>query len=628
MECHQPQLNNPFLPTLYLPEPYSPSTCLYTSQNLEIMKGKILISIFLLISFGTIGNISEDAYNVIGNITNITNITSNQIKINCSIEAKIIEKDKYAFIEINDAKYLIRCGYPIIPYETKIFKLPFGTEIKGIDIEVHEIEEIKLEKELLPSPPVVELLPNNLIIKNESYEVYPSEWVMYRAGGGIENGKRLTFLSIFIFPVRYHPLDKKVEIMKRATIKISLNRVTQGIDKDIYDLLILCPDEWKDELETLKQYKEENGIKTVIVTLNNAYKYNGRDSQEKIKYCIKDAVEKWGIKYVLIVGSYNDFPMRKSWVYDESELRYWMDIPIPTDLYYADLYFANGSFSSWDTNNNGYYGEFARKDGNKLLYDRVDLYPDVYIGRIACRNVNEVKTVIDKIINYNPGRWFRRIVCIAGDTVPNDGYGDVDEGIEIVEKSLEYLSGFIPIRLYPSPIIPELRLNPFTIHMAISLGCGFVHFDGHGNMLGWSTHPHNSEEWIGNYASQMITYLWNKYKLPVIRIGGCLCGALDYKKDCFAWNFVKHENGGAIATVAATRLSYGYLGKYCHAGLEGYHGILFFKAYKSGVTPAEMLANAQIEYLNTIPMKYEKDYLYDFKTIEEFILFGDPSLKI
>ena len=63
-------------------------------------------------------------------------------------------------------------------------------------------------------------------------------------------------------------------------------------------------------------------------------------------------------------------------------------------------------------------------------------------------------------------------------------------------------------------------------------------------------------------------------------------------------------------------------------GWGGYHGILFFKGYTAGTTPAHMLVQAQNEYMNTIDMDYIANNFYDYKTIEEYILFGDPTLKI
>jgi len=48
--------------------------------------------------------------------------------------------------------------------------------------------------------------------------------------------------------------------------------------------------------------------------------------------------------------------------------------------------------------------------------------------------------------------------------------------------------------------------------------------------------------------------------------------------------------------------------------------MLPLKAYEEGVTIGEMFAQAQIDYLNYVGM--------DYFTIEEYLLLGDPSLRV
>jgi hypothetical protein len=64
------------------------------------------------------------------------------------------------------------------------------------------------------------------------------------------------------------------------------------------------------------------------------------------------------------------------------------DDGIITDLYYSDIYKEGGIFDNWDSNNDGI---FAYHNGNSSKNDTLDLYPDVCLGRLPCRNNNEVK---------------------------------------------------------------------------------------------------------------------------------------------------------------------------------------------------------------------------------------------
>jgi hypothetical protein len=79
--------------------------------------------------------------------------------------------------------------------------------------------------------------------------------------------------------------------------------------------------------------------------------------------------------------------------------------------------------------------------------------------------------------------------------------------------------------------------------------------------------------------------------------------------------FLKHEGGGAIATIGATRTAYG--------GIEsgaGKMSIEFFSAYNNSEYLGQMMTQMQNEYIT--------DVHDDPFTVEEFILLGDPTLKI
>ena len=57
----------------------------------------------------------------------------------------------------------------------------------------------------------------------------------------------------------------------------------------------------------------------------------GRDVAERIKYFIKNSLDTWNIKYVLLIGGIDKLPIRETWL---------GELVVPTDLYYADWTFA------------------------------------------------------------------------------------------------------------------------------------------------------------------------------------------------------------------------------------------------------------------------------------------------
>ena len=76
---------------------------------------------------------------------------------------------------------------------------------------------------------------------------------------------------------------------------------------DTFDLLIITPSIFLDELQLLKEHKEQHDIATKIVTLDEIYNsiffpVEGRDDAEQIKIFIKNAYDNWNISFVLFIG--------------------------------------------------------------------------------------------------------------------------------------------------------------------------------------------------------------------------------------------------------------------------------------------------------------------------------------
>ena len=535
-----------------------------------------------------------------------------------------IDNGNYCILQLENALYMYNEGYPILPYYVKTFTYPAGTKINEINVEAKKIEEIKLEKKIQPAPPA---MPLNMeykyeIKEGEIYskdEFYPNEWYDYSIGMGIKDGKHVVFLNIYLYPVRYNAIRNEVLYARDFDISIDYKLPSQPLfNKDEYDLLIICPSKFEDELQELKLHKESYGIKTTIMTTDDIYRrYNGRDEQEKIKYAIKDAIEKYGIKYVLLVGDANLIPPRYSYIPSGD-----YETSFPSDLYYADIYFADGSFSSWDTNNNDRFGEYKYHG----YTDEVDLYPDVALGRLACSNEAELKNVINKIINYEltayNSEWFKRILTCGGDTfTPDDGdTSGVYEGEYLNQIVLNIMHDFKGMKLWAS----LGNLSATNIKAKINEGMGFIDFSGHGNEASWATHPPlNGKQWIG-FTMFDILGLSNGNMLPVIFIDACSCGRFD-EGDCFAWKFIEKTNGGGIASLAASGIGYGIPGNPA-ASVLGWMEVKFFYYYKQGKEVIGDTWTACLNgYINTFRFNMGSA---DYKTVEELILFGDPTLRI
>jgi len=560
-------------------------------------------------------------------------------------QPNIIECEENYKVELKEANNVLNYpDMPQLPCYNIVKTFPLGTNIISLSCNHAPSEEILINKALKHSfksqtsqeQVFFEVTNNHQLFKNNKF--YPDELFIYDVGGGIYEGEHVTILNIQFYPLRYNEEGKILEFVKSAEFIVNVEKPSfQFGNNSEYSLVIISPSEFTNNIQPLVNHKNSYGMSTKQVSLEEIYssKYfptNGKDDGEKIKYFIKDALEEWGTEYILLFGSIYKIPIRKTWMRTRTAL---------TDLYYSDLYFPDKSFCSWDSNNNGYYGEYWHEDETD---DNLDLYPDIYIGRLPCDTKEDVDIVVDKIMHYEQQtygeEWFNKIILIGGDTHPDFGINEGELTIGIIENLMK---SFTPVTLLTS----DNTFKPKFINEAISDGAGFVCYAGHGFEHGMGTYKPNGNT-LQCYLSPQIVFLKNNYKLPVIFFDACLTAKLDFvlqdvlnyrqyrifdflakilsidtqiKLPVFAWCFVKHEGGGAIATIGATRVAYGMVDQTGVHGGAGYLALKFFEAYQEGTTLGEMFSTAQTNFLKEIPYR-------DAFTIEEFILLGDPSLKL
>jgi hypothetical protein len=366
------------------------------------------------------------------------------------------------------------------------------------------------------------------------------------------------------------------------------------------------------------------------ITSGTYFTPTGRDVQEQIKYFIKKAVEQWGTSYVLLVGGSSQCPIRETHVKVSSG-----DFEIfASDLYYADIYNESGDFSSWDSNDNDLFAEYEW--GDDKVSDDLDLYPDVYLGRLACISETEVQTIVQKIITYETNRayatdWFTNLITVGGDSFTDENGDDtgINEGEFVNEHIIKIMDGFIPSRLWSSNgllggVTPT---GVSTIETTFQGGAGFVDFSGHGNTYVFATHHNNGSTWIptptGGLLNSHISLFNNAEKLPIIITGACSVGKFNKDEDCFSWSFLSNPNGGGIASCGSTALGYAYIGKWVTSGLVEKMAINMFEAYRDGaMTFGEMWADAISSYISS---RMDGG---DYKTIMEWQPFGDPTLAL
>jgi hypothetical protein len=566
---------------------------------------------------------------------------------------------------------------PILPVVVKTFEFPFGTQITSIQCTSSKTNEIQFTQKLDPaSTPVVATGQQpQQSVDTAIYTIdqfFPDSWFSYQLTGGLNKNNILTtFLSIQINPVRYNPISNTIQTLNEITLDISSQKPVHPFTplSDAYDMIIICYDKYASLLQPLVAHKNSHGIPTLIVPIKDItggtyFPAEGRDIQENIKYFIKNAKENWNITYVMLVGNFAQVPIRYSYLAMDTGAKY-EELRFPCDLYYADLYTANGSFCSWDTDDDGLYAEWPYLHQKE---DIVDLAPDVYVGRLACMSSAEVKTLVNKIITYENttagADWFTRMVVAGGDTYDKsiEGGTDYNEGEAVTGAALEIMTQFTSVKLWAS----LGNLTTKNLHDQIGAGCGFLFFAGHGNPTSWASHNNGDyQNWTENFNTKDMRQLTNKGKYPILWVGGCHNSEIDvtplnfikgllteklhyfstdpndvgsywlytWVPECWSWVFVK-ASGGAIASFGSSGYGCDEVGDGNHDGIpdctqyyDGWLALEFFHLYneQNMTFLGQTYSQDIIGYIQNFPVFTNR---YDAKVVETHIFLGDPSLKI
>jgi hypothetical protein len=563
-------------------------------------------------------------------------------KINFS-EPIIKVDNNYATIDLNEkTTFTWETNKPMLPVLTKVYTYPFGTNIEKVNVKFSDT----IEKDLsIPVKPVHKTQMKSIyashkveeyndIIDYSNIDIYPNVQYSYRTGVGLKNLDHVTILTVHLYPIQYVPNENKIKYSKTAIIDISYSLTENTIDfQDEYDFLIITYDNFKSALEPLAELKNQDGINTKIVTLSEVYdgtyfEVQGIDAPEKIKYFIKNALENWNIHYLLLVGSgvegVEKFPVRYAYIPDPPHEEQFGSV-----LYYADIYKDGGEFEDWDSNGNGVFAEWSGD-----LRDDIDLYPDVCLGLIPCNNKREVKTIVNKIINYKAhNKITNKIVQVGGDTFPGDPEG-VFEGEFANECVMKVLPGYNATRYWAS----EERITKRNIAKGFKSSVDFIDFSGHGGTSVWGTHPpEDKKNWVPEATLRSPTiyftkidfdlyFVNNKMKLPVVVYNACSNNKWTRDEQCLGYKTLSKKNGGGIASYAASALGFGYHGSQECDRRWGWCEVHTFEGLYNDKILGNVWNDVITNYVdNFSSLSWDR---IDQKTMLGYSMFGDPTLAI
>ncbi len=192
-----------------------------------------------------------------------------------------------------------------------------------------------------------------------------------------------------------------------------------------------------------------------------------------------------------------------------------------------------------------------------------DGMPDVAIGRIPAKSVQELSTYLARVIDYETSfdwsDWRYKIDVVAG----VGGFGAVADGaIEMVTR--RFLTEGIPDQYslgmaYASPTSPYCP-NPFdfqqTVLQRLNAGSLFWIYIGHGH-IGTLDQFHLQDHALDILNTQTLNKVSIERGPPIAVFLACYTGAFDAPEDCLAERLVMLPKG-PIAALAGSRMTMPY----------------------------------------------------------------------
>ncbi len=268
------------------------------------------------------------------------------------------------------------------------------------------------------------------------------------------------------------------------------------------------------------------GLNDTVVVLSDIYaSCPGRDNQEKIRNFIKDAYADWSTTHVLLGGDADVVPCRLAYGRVNSQTEY-----IPCDLYYSDL------DGTWDGDGDNIFGEPT---------DGVDMYPDVYVGRVPASNATSVDRFVSRTTSYggNSSAPYLENVLLGG--------FDLD-GSTFCETTMEFYDvTYVPAAMRPCNKVYDSHTGNHKTNILSFLNAGqhiWIHADhGDASSLGCGTVNHGWE-----LSNSDISGLSNGTDYSILLSMACLIGAFD-ESDCFTEYLMNASGGGGVAAMTNSR---------------------------------------------------------------------------
>jgi hypothetical protein len=344
------------------------------------------------------------------------------------------------------------------------------------------------------------------------------------------------------------------------------------------DYLAIGPIDLLEPAQPLLEWHTTEGLKTMAVPVDAIYdQFNaGRVDPEAIRSFLQYATTKWSVKpkYVLLVGDAS---------YDT------LNATTPPQANRVPTFLVQTMFG----------GETASDVGFAQLDD--DEQPDIAIGRVPAREVDQVRVFVEKTLAYEQnapsGEWRSRVLAVA------DGQDPAFQAE--AQRFLDQFSAGFQTTLV-SPPAGSAQANTEIVN-DLNAGSALVGYFGHGSVTQWGKD--------NLFTVKDVASLQNGAKVPVVINMTCLTGLFTHPKvQSLTETLLWKPDGGAVAVLAPTSLTL--------SDDQSFLSQALVQAYLKDRTAR--LGDIFVQAQRAVPTAGAGAQ----DVLRTFLLFGDPALVI
>ena len=380
------------------------------------------------------------------------------------------------------------------------------------------------------------------------------------------------------------------------------------------DYVVITHRNFVENIQPLIEFRRSQGLTTMVVDIDDIYDEfsDGLFNPFAIRRFLRYTYNSWqqpAPTYVVLVGDAH---------YDYKNTT--------VERYRRDPNF-RGTYNLYPITVPTYHG-WAPASGETAMDQRFvnisgeDALPDMLIGRLSVQTLEELATMVEKIINYEKnlqtGLWQGTLIQVADDHTdnPSDGIFEASRN-ELIQEIIPV--GYDTRQIYLRKIKSPDRTRA-QIRAAINRGALAIEYTGHGGIQTWADEAIFHSEDVGS--------LRNRY-LPFVITTTCLNGQFDKPQQvgnfCLSERFLLGKYG-AIASLSATRLTYGTANAEFDKDLfESLFGVgrepklVINGDSKLPSTIGHIVADAKISFISRIRNTQW------IPGTEQYTLFGDPA---